>query len=53
MELSSQTDSGKYYLYTESFWSGKKRLTVDGKETVKIGRKQFRCQKMKKSSITR
>lgn len=44
MELSKQSESGVYLLYTESFWTGKRRLTVDGKEAAKIAKKMFRAE---------
>lgn len=44
MELSTQDSQGKYYLYNESFWTGKKSLTIDGKPATKIARKQLRCE---------
>lgn len=41
MELSGVSQSGVNLLYTESFWSGKRTLVVDGKQTLKLGKKKF------------
>lgn len=41
MELSAKSASGVNLLYTESAWTGKRTLTVDGKPAIKLGKKKF------------
>lgn len=44
MELSEKSSDGKNILYRESIWTGKKKLLIDGKEALKVGKKVFRTE---------
>lgn len=44
MELSVQNSDGKYILYKESPWTGRRKLFIDGKEAVKVAKKTFRVE---------
>ena len=42
MELSAKSADGTSLLYNESFWTGKRSLSVNGKAAKKIGKKLFK-----------
>lgn len=42
MRISHRTLDGKIYDYTESIWSGKKALTVDGVPALKFNKNEFK-----------
>ena len=45
MELSTKTESGTYFLYNKSFWTGRKSLTVDGEVATKVAKRVFRVER--------
>lgn len=44
MEVSAVSAGGVNLLYTETMWTGKRSLIVDGVPTIKIGKKKFMSQ---------
>lgn len=44
MELSAVCENGTSVMYEESFWTGRRKLYVNGKESVKLGKRKFRSE---------